>query len=151
MDDAINRYNGDESQLISILLGIQEHYRYLPKDALEYLSRKMNIPLNSIYHIATFFKAFSLEPKGKHVIKICLGTACHVRGGAQIWDKLKYDLGLDESKTTTDDMLFTVERVNCLGVCALAPVVVVDDNVMGEMTMAKMDSTLRRIKKREGV
>ncbi|GAG27585.1 unnamed protein product, partial [marine sediment metagenome] len=116
IDKIINKYQGDASSLIQVLLEIQRENRWLPKEVLEKVSKKLKVPLNRIQHIATFYKAFGLIPRGRHEIHVCLGTACHVRGGPRIMDKVEETLRIRAGETT-QDMKFTVERVNCLGCC----------------------------------
>ena len=145
--DAILQSNGYKQQaIISVLQDIQEHYRYLPRDVFPYLADKMGMSEASIYSIATFYENFSLEPKGKYVIKICDGTACHVRKSIPILERLRSDLGLSETKKTTDDRNFTVETVSCLGACGLAPVLTVNDVVHPEMTPDKASELLKKLK-----
>jgi NADH:ubiquinone oxidoreductase subunit E len=133
LNDLISKYSTQKSPLIQIMIEINNKYRYLPKDILHYLSYKLGIPLSLIYQVATFYKAFSLEPRGKYHIKICLGTACHVRGVSKIVDKVKSHIDSDKKG------LFSLETVNCLGACALGPVMVVNDEVHGHMTVDKVD------------
>lgn len=145
--DAILQSNGYKQQaIISVLQDIQEHYRYLPREVFPYLADKMGMSEASIYSIATFYENFSLEPKGKYVIKICDGTACHVRKSIPILERLRSDLGLSETKKTTDDRYFTVETVSCLGACGLAPVLTVNDVVHPEMTPDKASELLKKLK-----
>ena len=145
--DAILQSNGYKQQaIISVLQDIQEHYRYLPRDVFPNLADKMGMSEASIYSIATFYENFSLEPKGKYVIKICDGTACHVRKSIPILERLRSDLGLSETKKTTDDRNFTVETVSCLGACGLAPVLTVNDVVHPEMTPDKASELLKKLK-----
>ena len=126
--------HGDKKPIVAILQDIQEEYRYLPKEALFYLAKKIDVSIAKIYSVATFYENFSLEPKGKYVIKICDGTACHVRKSIPILNALQNKLNLTEGKKTTDDGLFTVETVSCLGACGLAPVMTVNDKVYPAMT-----------------
>ena len=145
--DEILKTNGCKQQaIISVLQDIQEHYRYLPQEVFPYLAKKMGMSEASIYSIATFYENFSLEPKGKYVIKICDGTACHVRKSIPILDRLRKELGLSESKKTTDDRNFTVETVSCLGACGLAPVLTVNDVVHPEMTPDKASELIKQLK-----
>ncbi len=145
--DTILQNNGYQQQsIISVLQDIQEHYRYLPQEVFPYLAEKMGMSEAGIYSIATFYENFSLEPKGKYVIKICDGTACHVRKSIPILERLRSELGLSESKKTTDDRNFTVETVSCLGACGLAPVLTVNDVVYPEMTPDKATDLLNRLK-----
>jgi NADH-quinone oxidoreductase subunit E len=141
----IGRFDSDRGQLVSILQDIQGEYRYLPKDALEKVSQILDIPLSQVYSVATFFRAFSLKPRGLHIIKVCLGTACHVRGANRILERAALDLGIDPGETT-DDLAFTLETVNCLGCCALGPVVVVDETTFGQMKTDRVAPMLGRYK-----
>jgi len=135
--DAVNRildkYNWDEARLIPILQEVQEVYKYLSKDVISYVATSIGVPPAKVYGVATFYAHFSLEPKGKYVIKLCDGTACHVKGSVKIIDALREKLGLSEEKITTDDMLFTLETVSCLGACGLAPVMVINEDVHGQV------------------
>ncbi|MBC7252343.1 MAG: NADH-quinone oxidoreductase subunit NuoE [Actinobacteria bacterium] len=146
---AVEKYEGKRSCLIQILHEIQKEYRYLPEPALRYVSEAIDVPLTDIYGVATFFKAFSLEPKGKHTVTCCMGTACHVRNSAGVLDELKRTLGIEPGETT-EDMLFSLETVNCLGACALGPVVVIDDKYYGEVTPVKVKKIIAEVKKGEG-
>jgi NADH-quinone oxidoreductase subunit E len=137
VDEIVRRFDNDQGQLVSILQDIQDEYRYLPKDALEKVSQALAIPLSQVYSVVTFFRAFSLEPRGRHLIKVCLGTACHVRGANRIMERMALELDIDAGETT-DDLAFTLESVNCLGCCALGPVAVIDDATFGQMTTDKV-------------
>ena len=128
------RYGNDPSKLIPILQAVQEEYRYLPEEVLTYVATSLDLPPARVYGVATFYAHFTLEPKGKHVVRICDGTACHVKGSIGILEALREKLALSEQKQTTDDMLFTVETVSCLGACGLAPVVVIGEDVHGQMS-----------------
>ena len=145
--DAILERNGYKEQaIISVLQQIQEVYHYLPREVFPILSEKLNMSEARIYSIATFYENFSVEPKGKYVIKICDGTACHVRRSIPVLERLRSELGLSESKKTTDDLNFTLETVSCLGACGLAPVLTVNDVVYPEMTPDKASELLKKIK-----
>ena len=124
IDETVDRYGGDKNYLIQILLDIQRENRWLPKDALMWVSQKLDIPLSQIYHIATFYKAFSLVPQGRHSVSVCMGTACHVRGAPRLLEKVTDTLRI-RSGETSRDMKFTLKTVNCLGCCALGPVMLV--------------------------
>jgi len=137
----IDRFRADKGQLVSILQDIQDKYYYLPKDALEKVSQILDIPLSQVYSIATFFRAFSLTPRGRHLIKVCLGTACHVRGAPRVLEKMERDLRIDRGGTT-DDLKFTLETVNCVGCCALGPMVMIDEEYFGQMKSDKVNSLL---------
>ncbi len=128
--------------LIPVLQDIQDRYNYLPEELLEEVSRRLQRPLRDVYGVATFYRAFSLTPKGKHIVTVCLGTACHVRGGARIAETLARELGIEPGETT-DDMQFTLETVNCLGCCAIGPIVVVDGEYYGMVDNRKALSILR--------
>lgn len=146
--DAILKEHPSES-IIAILQSIQEHYRYLPSEIFPYLADKLNTSEARVYSVATFYENFSLTPKGKYVIKVCDGTACHVRKSIPILETLRAELGLSEDKTTTDDLMFTVETVSCLGACGLAPVITVNDKVHPAMTPEKAEALLKELKEAE--
>jgi len=149
IDAMIDKYGRDASSLILVLQDIQALYRYLPREALQYLSEQLNAPLAKIYNVATFFKAFSLKPKGEHVVCVCMGTACHVRGAPRILDDISRQLDLEPNATSKDEK-FTLETVNCLGSCALGPLVVVDDQYIGHATATKMKQILGPLAKAKG-
>jgi NADH-quinone oxidoreductase subunit E len=142
----IEKYKGDPTSLIAILLDYQETFSYLPKEALEQVSEAMNIPLPRIYSIATFFKAFSLKPKGKYSIHVCMGTACHVKGADKIAEKFERELGIKEGDTTPD-LMFSLHKVYCVGCCGLAPVVMVNEDVNAKVTIQKVPSIIKKYKK----
>lgn len=144
IDEIVARHS-DRKPIVAILQDIQEEYRYLPKEALVYLAAKINVSLAKIYSVATFYENFSLEPKGKYVIKICDGTACHVRKSIPILNALRNSLNLSNDKRTTDDGLFTVETVSCLGACGLAPVMTVNDKVYPAMTPESATALLEEL------
>ena len=133
LDCMIDETGRDESDLIGILQDIQKELNYVPEEALRLVAEKMQVPLSQVYSIATFYKAFSLEPRGRHLISVCMGTACHVRGGVQILDKLARDLEIEPGGTTPDKR-FSLEEVRCLGCCGLAPVIMIDENTFGRLT-----------------
>ena len=134
---------GDGS-LISALEEIQERYRYLPPEALILASESLGVPLSQAYAVATFYNAFSLKPKGKHCMNVCMGTACHVRGSPQILDRLETKLDIKAGETTRDH-LFTLETVNCVGACALGPVVITNGEYSGQLNLQKIDRLLKNI------
>jgi NADH:ubiquinone oxidoreductase subunit E len=139
----MDKYRGENSALISILQDIQAEYNYLPEEALREIAQALDIPLIDIYGVATFYKSFSLTPRGKHLVTVCLGTACHVRGGRRILGEVVKKLNIGPGETT-EDKLFTLETVNCLGCCAIGPIVVVDGEYYGEMTARKVDPILEK-------
>ena len=138
-------YKADQSSIISILQDIQEAFGYLPKEAILQVSREMNIPLSRVLSLATFFNAFSLEPKGKHPIHVCLGTACHVRGAQLVLEKLERELNI-KSGETTKDKEFSLDEVHCVGCCGLAPVVMIGEDVYGKISQAKVPGVLKKYK-----
>ncbi len=144
----VKKYGAKPTALIMILQDIQKHYNYLPKDALEAVSKKMKLPLAQIYGVATFYKSFSLEPKGKNHICVCTGTACHVRQADVIVDRLERELGISPGETTADKE-FSFETVNCLGACALGPLVTANDEYYGNMTVSKVEKMLQELKARK--
>jgi NADH-quinone oxidoreductase subunit E len=146
MDDILEKYKYEPSSIIAILQDTQAKYRYLPKEAFLYLSDRLGISTAKIYSVATFYENFSLEPKGKYVLRVCDGTACHVRKSIPILDRLRKELGLSETKVTTDDLMFTVETVSCLGACGLAPVLTLNDKVYPAMTPDKASELLAGLK-----
>ena len=137
----------EEKSLIAVLQAIQEEYSYLPREIFPYLAKKMNLSEASIYGVATFYENFSLEAKGKYGIKVCDGTACHVRKSIPILEKLRSELGLNEQKKTTDDQMFTVETVSCLGACGLAPALTVNGEVHPAMTPDKVVELIGDLRK----
>ena len=141
IDAIIDRYEGKESSILAILQDIQAKEKYLPKETLELVGERLHIPINKIYRIATFYRAFSLTPRGLHEIQVCLGTACHVRGGIRIVDRLTTELGIRQGETTPDRK-FTLETVNCLGVCASGPIMVIDGHYFGKMSSAQVKGVL---------
>ena len=142
IDEIIDRYVGEEGALVQLLLDIQSELNWLPREAIEQISKRFQVPVSQVYRIASFYKAMSLAPRGKHMVNVCLGTACHVRGGPRIMDKAEDSLEIRAGETTKD-MKFTLERVNCLGCCALGPVIVVDDEYYGKLTPAKVEEVLK--------
>ncbi len=133
VEEVLNRYQHKEAMLVSILQDVQKKLNYLPKDALVHVAHKLNVPLTQVYSVATFFRAFNLQPRGRHIVNVCLGTACHVRGGVRVLDKLEQELGITRGGTTPD-LKFTLETVNCVGACALGPNVIIDGEYFGQMS-----------------
>lgn len=146
LDEILENHHYDPGRIIAILQDTQEVYRYLPKEIFDYYSEKLGMSRARIFSIATFYENFSLEPKGKYVIKICNGTACHVRKSIPILEQLRKDLTLSEKKATTDDLMFTVETVSCLGACGLAPALTVNDEVYGMMTPEKATELIQKLR-----
>jgi NADH-quinone oxidoreductase subunit E len=136
----IEQYQYRKNNLVPILQSVQLQYEYLPEDIMEFIAASLQIPAAKVYSVASFYTHFALKPKGKYVIKVCNGTACHVKESLPILDKIRTYLKLDEKKNTTDDMMFTVETVSCLGACGLAPVVVINEEVHSLMTLEKVET-----------
>ena len=151
LDRAIEEFGSDEKSLIAILQAAQESYRYLPKEIFPYLAKKLNITQAKIFGVVTFYENFSMEQKGKYVIKVCDGTACHVRHSVPVLNELKNQLGLKDGQKTTEDLLFTVETVSCLGACGLAPVMMVNETVYSAMTPEKVREVIKSIREAENV
>ena len=150
IDNIIKSYDSKKSNLIAILQKVQEVYRYLPMDALTYIGTKIEgLSPSTVYGVATFYAQFSLDPKGKHEIRVCDGTACHVRGSMPVLNAIRAKLGLSPEKRTTDDGLFSIEIVSCLGACGLAPVAVIDEKVYPQMTADAIKIILDTIIKEE--
>jgi NADH-quinone oxidoreductase subunit E len=143
IDKIIDKYKGDSGSLIQALIEIQSEIRWLPKEALEKVSEKLNVPLNRIQHIVTFYKGFSLVPKGRHEVHVCTGTACHVRGASRLLDSVQDLTGISPGETDMD-MKFSLETVSCVGCCALGPVMVVDGDYHGKMAPAKSEEVLKK-------
>jgi len=144
----ITKYNNEKKALVSILQEIQEEYNYLPQEVLRIVSKTLGIPLIDIIGVATFYRAFSLEPRGKHLITVCLGTACHVRGGPKILEEFERKLNIEAGETSKDGQ-YSLETVACLGCCAIGPVVVVDGGYYAQTTIRKVGSILKKYIKKD--
>ncbi len=140
----LDTYEKGDGNIISLLQDIQEEFRYIPEEAVYWFSERLDLPPSKFYGVATFYAQFHLKPRGKNIISVCCGTACHVKGGTKIAERLQKDLGLSLFGETTPDRRFTLEVVRCVGACSLAPVVIVNNKVHSEMTV---ESTSRLIKK----
>ncbi len=143
VDEVLERYSPEPSSLISILQDLQEELNYLPREALERVAVSLGVPRSQSYHVATFYKGFSLEPRGRHTVSICRGTACHVKGADKIADMLRAELNVTDGETTTDGM-FTVQSVRCLGCCSLAPAIMIDGEVFGTVTATALRKIIKR-------
>ncbi len=150
VDKVIELYGKEQSSIITILQELQNEFRYLPVEVLERVSEKMDISPAKLFGIATFYENFSLNPKGKYLIKICDGTACHVKKSIPVLEAIREELSLTGEKQTTDDLLFTVETVSCLGSCGLAPVMTINDAVYGELTPERAVEIIRQLKEGQG-
>ena len=143
MASILDKYDRDMGQLVPILQDIQAEENYLPKDSLVQVGLGLGISLSQVYSVATFFKAFSMKPRGRHLINVCMGTACHVRGAERVLEKIERDTGIDAGDST-DDGRFSLETVNCVGACALGPIVVVDGDYAGQMRTDKVEKMLKK-------
>jgi NADH-quinone oxidoreductase subunit E len=137
----LDSHQRDRSMLVAILQDIQAEYNYLPKETLMQVSQGLDIPLTQVYSVASFFKAFSLKPRGRHLINVCLGTACHVRGAVRVLEEIERELGIKAGETTKD-LKYTLETVNCVGACALGPIVIIDGQYSGQMKTDKVKNLL---------
>ncbi len=137
----LDSYRHDTGLLVSILQDIQVEYNHLPREALMQVSQGLEVPLSRVYSVATFFKAFSLTPRGRHLINVCLGTACHVRGAVRILEGIERELGIKVGETT-ENLRFSLETVNCVGACALGPIVIIDGEYSGQMKTDKVKPLL---------
>ena len=146
IEQIMEKYDEDRTDVLGMLMDIQEKERYLPKEALRYLSEKLSVPLTRLYNMATFYEALSLKPLGRHQIHVCMGTACHVRGAARILDKLESSLSIKPGDVTSD-LNFGLKTVNCVGACALGPVVQVNGEYHGNMSALKVERMLKKYSK----
>lgn len=144
IEEIVKKHNADPGQLIGILQDIQAEYRYLPKHPLEKVSELLGVPLSQVFSVATFFRAFSLKPRGKNEVHVCLGTACHVRGAKRILEELERGFGINTGETSKDQKI-TLETVNCVGTCALGPVIVVNGEYYGKMDATKAAKVIKDI------
>jgi NADH-quinone oxidoreductase subunit E len=142
INKVLETYQGDKSALIDILHDTQSEIGYLPEEALKEISAGLGVPLSRVYSVATFFKAFSLTPRGRNLINVCMGTACHVRGSDKVLEQLEKELGI-KTGGNTPDLKFTLETVNCVGACALGPMVIIGEDYHGEMTPEKVGDILK--------
>jgi len=147
-DAILARHENQPANLIPVLQEIQDEFNYLPKDELKVVAEKLQVPLTQVYSVATFFKMFSLEPRGRHQIRVCLGTACHLRGGQRLVETVSRRLGVEVGRAT-EDLNFSLETVGCLGSCAQAPLMMVDDKYFGRMAVDKVPKILKLFKKQD--
>ena len=141
VNEIIDRYPAQQGVLVQLLLDLQNEFNWIPKETILRISERLQVPISQIYRVVSFYKAMSLKPRGKHIVNVCLGTACHVRGAPRIMDKMEENLNIKAGETT-QDAKFTLERVNCLGCCAMGPVVVVDRDYHGKLTPPKVKEVL---------
>lgn len=154
MDDAklnaiLTKHERDPAALLAILMDIQAEENYLPKETLKQVATKLEVPFAKIYSLATFFSAFSLEPRGKHICTVCMGTACHVRGAPKLVEQVERQFELRDGETT-EDMFLTLETVNCVGACALGPLVILDGEYHGNIKSNKLEKVLKKLEKDRG-
>ena len=149
VEKIIREHGAQKSALIAMMQDVQQQYTYLPQDVLTHLSRTLEVPLSRAYSLATFYRAFSLRPRGIHPISVCLGTACHVGGGVKILEKIERLLGIKIGQTTSD-LQFGLSQVRCLGCCGLAPVVTVGNDLFGKVTLPRVDQMIRQYQRKEG-
>jgi len=142
IDEIVDKYAGEEGILIQLLLDVQKELNWVPKEAIQRISESFQVPLSQIYRVASFYKSMSLKPRGRHLVSVCLGTACQVRDGPRVMDRIRQILNINPGENTPD-MKFSLERVNCLGCCALGPVMVVDGEYYGKMMPAKAEEILK--------
>jgi len=145
VDQIVDAYNEDKGSLIQILLDVQKQYNWLPPETLRRISDRLDMPITQVYRVASFFKALSIVPRGEHIVKACLGTACHVRGWMKVMKRVRRTLGIEDGETT-EDMKFSLEKVNCLGCCALGPIITVDDEYHGKMSPGAVPGVLENYK-----
>ena len=146
VDKFISQHPKEQSSLIGVMLDVQNYFYYLPKESLFQISRELNVPISTVYSLATFYKAFSLKPKGKNPIAVCTGTACHVQGATKLLEKFERELNIKAGGETTPDKLFNLESVRCLGCCGLAPVVTIGKDLHGKLPANKIPKLLKQYK-----
>jgi len=142
--DILKRYPPQESSLIQVLEELHDAYNFLPKEAMQLVAKRLGVPISRVCSVATFYKAFSLKPRGRRIVRVCLGTACHIRGGSRIVEGVCQEFGIKPGQTTPDGS-FTLETVNCVGACAMAPVVMIDDEYYSNMTPERLVEILRSL------
>ncbi|MBC7357967.1 MAG: NAD(P)H-dependent oxidoreductase subunit E [Desulfacinum sp.] len=145
VDAVIDQWGAKPESLLQIMLDVNHHFNYLPRESIVRIAERLRMPVSQVYSVATFFKVFSLTPRGRTMVHVCTGTACHVKGAPKLLDRMKQDLGLDPGETT-EDLALTLETVNCVGACASAPVVVVNGETYSEVTPNKMAALVKEIK-----
>lgn len=147
LEKILTNYQNNEGNIITILQDVEETFGYIPEEAVNWFSKKLDIPASRFYGIATFYAQFHLKPRGKNIITVCRGTACHVKGSERLLNKLLIELNIPPGKDITDDLKFTVEKVNCVGACGIAPVIIFNKEVHGKMTFDKLMKDMRRLSK----
>jgi NADH:ubiquinone oxidoreductase subunit E len=146
LERILHNYRSNEGNIISILQDIEEHFGYIPEDAINWFSFKLNIPTSRFFGTATFYSQFHLKPRGKNIITVCRGTACHVKGSERLYDRIAMELDIPPDNDTTPDRKFTVEKVNCVGACGIAPVLILNKEIHGKMSLSKTMKALKNLK-----
>lgn len=146
LERILTEYRQNEGNIITILQCVEETFGYIPEEAVNWLSKKLDIPASRFYGIATFYAQFHLKPKGKNVITVCRGTACHVKGSERLLNRLFIEFDIPPGEDTSDDLKFTVEKVNCVGACGIAPVIILNREVHGKMTLDKLMKDMKRLR-----
>lgn len=146
----LKKYRGNSAKLIPVMQETQAQFGYVPVEAIKRISQELRLPASEIYGVATFYGQFHLKPRGKNIIKVCTGTACHVRGGGKVLEAIKKNLGLEDGEFTTKDMLFTLEPVACLGACGMAPVIMINDDAYGRLTPEDIPAIIAQYEEKEG-
>jgi NADH:ubiquinone oxidoreductase subunit E len=147
LEKILTNYRNNEGNIITILQDVEETFGYIPEEAVNWFSKKLDIPASRFYGISTFYAQFHLKPRGKNIITVCRGTACHVKGSERLLNKFLIELNIPPGKDITDDLKFTVEKVNCVGACGIAPVIILNKEVHGKMTFDKLMKDMRRLSK----
>ena len=142
VDDIIEQYEVAPHSLIAVLQDVQDEWHYLPREALEHVGQRLEVPISQVFRVATFYSAFTLQPRGRHLVSVCTGTACHVRGSGILLERLQHILQIATGQTP-EDKQFSLEAVHCMGCCALAPAVRIDDKVFGQVTMGEAEKLLK--------
>src|SRR3972149_142348 len=145
LEKVLANYRNNEGNIITILQDVEETFGYIPEEAVNWFSKKLDIPASRFFGIATFYAQFHLKPKGKNVVTVCRGTACHVKGSEKLLNRLHIELDIPPGEDTSDDLRFTVEKVNCVGACGIAPVVILNKDVHGKMTLDKLMKDMKRL------
>jgi len=141
------KYMKEKGNIVSILHDLQEHFGYIPERAINWFSKKLNVPSSRIFGVVTFYPQFNLKPKGENIITVCRGTACHINGSERLLNRLLMELGIPPSEDTTEDRKITIEKINCIGACGMAPVVIVNEEVRGKITFNHLLKDIKRLKK----
>jgi len=149
LESILKNSERNDGNILSILQDVQETFGYIPEESVDWLSRRLDIPASRIFGIITFYSQFHLKPRGENIVTVCRGTACHVKGSEKLINRLYMELGIPPEEDTTDDLKFTVEKVNCLGACGIAPVVVFNKDVHGKMSLDKLTKVIRKLRSDE--